>query len=363
MPERHGAWVRYGDPVTDQEIEFAIEHYRVAILQPFETRVLERLKAARSDLMVLCYKCLSSTRDYENGSIITSGVSFEEAEEAGEEWFAHRVDNRTRIEWNTYPGHWQMAVWEQEYQQRWIDNVADELEDSLWDGVMADNDVFDDYYGLNPPIEGGREMVDIRRTMDAFIPRIGERLNSIGKVLIPNIAESRREPGRWERHAAYGGGFEEVWLAYGADDYLPPEAVLAQVEELHGPGLTIARTASDGSDQHPNFLYGLATFWVFGGRGRAAFTATAHDGYSTTPFIPQLDWDLGEPIGEPRQRGNGWSRSFANGWAAVNLNSARRRKIAYEPPPGLMNASGTPAPHRIIIGPHEGVLLVRDPMA
>jgi len=38
-----------------------------------------------------------------------------------------------------------MAVWEPDHRERWCDDVADSLEDSPWDGVMADNDVFDDH--------------------------------------------------------------------------------------------------------------------------------------------------------------------------------------------------------------------------
>ena len=97
-----------------------------------------------------------------DGPIISSGVAFGEAEENGEHWFAHRADGTTRIGWENYDDHWQMAVWEAEYRERWCDNVADELEGSPWDGVLADNDVYDDYYGLRPPIEGGRRMSDIR---------------------------------------------------------------------------------------------------------------------------------------------------------------------------------------------------------
>lgn len=359
MPSRFGAWIRYGNPLSDDQIDFAIENYRVAVLQPWETEAARRLKSAQPDMTVLVYKCLSSTRSYEPGPIYTSGVAYDEAEEAGEHWFAHRLDG-ARIEWTSYPGHWQMAVWDEDYRERWRDNVLDELEDSPWDGVMADNDVYDDYYGLRPPIEAERAMPDIRRALDAFVPFVGAALNEIDKVLVPNIAESRREPGRWARHAAFGGGFEEVWLAYGPEDYLDPATALAQAEEVQGPGLTIMRTASDGTNEHRNFTYGLAAFWIFGGGRGGAFTATAHDGYFATPFIPQLSWNLGEPLQVARQRGNGWSRAFTNGWAAANFNVARRRKITYAVPDGLYDAAGQPAPTRVTLAPHEGVLYVRD---
>jgi hypothetical protein len=355
---RRGAWIRYQDDLTDEQIDFAIENYQVAILQPWERDAAARLKDARPDMTVLAYKCLSSVRDFEHGPVFTSGVTLEEAEEAGEEWFAHR-DDGSRIEWSTYPGHWQMAVWEADYQERWCDNVFDFLEDSPWDGVMADNDVFDDYYGLRTPIEGGRVMADLRQAMDVLVPQAGERVRSIGKLLVPNIAESRREPGRWARHAAWGGGFEEVWLAWGPADFLDPGSALAQMDELRGPGLSIMRIATDGRDDHPNVTYGLAALWVFGPQEQAYFSATDHDGYSGTPFIPQFSWDLGAPLGDAQQRGNGWWREFSGGWAAVNLNDNKRRKITFPVPAGLTAADGQPAPGKVTLLPHEGVLFRR----
>jgi hypothetical protein len=355
---RHGAWLRYGDPLTDDELSFAIENYQVAILQPWETDALCRLKSARPDMTVLCYKCLSSTRSYEPGPIYSSGVSHSEALQAAPHWFARRRDGAL-IEWNTYPGHWQMAVWDTDYQQRWCDNVVRELDGTPWDGVLADNDVFDDYYGIAPPIEGDRTMADFRRALDEFVSRAGTELNRIGKLLVPNIAESRRDPGRWERHARFGGGFEEVWLAWGPDDYLDPPTALAQMEEVCRPGLNIVRVATDGTNEHQNFTYGLAAFWIFGGGQGGAFTATGHDDYSVTPFIPQLNWDLGQPVEKPRRRGYGRSRGFTNGWAAANFNCHPRRAITFKVPEGLSAADSSPAPRRVTLEPHQGVIYRR----
>jgi len=358
-PKRHGAWIRYGgDAITPEQINFAVANYQVAILQPWEMDAARQLKCARPDMTVLCYKCLSSTRDYEPGPVYSSGLGYHEADAIGEHVFAHRLDG-ARIEWNTYSGHWQMAVWDDEYRARWCRNVVNELKDSAWDGIMADNDIFDDYYGLRPPLDAGRELCDIRRALDEFVPAVGSTLNDIGKMLVPNIAESRRDPGRWERHSAYGGGFEEVWLAYGEDDYFSRETVLAQAGQAQGPGLAIMRVASDGTNEHRNFTYGLAAFWIFGGGKGAAFTATGHDQYDVTPFVPQLNWDLGEPLEEVRQRGNGCSRRFSNGWAAINLNARRRAKLTFSVPSGLYDVREQPAPRKVSLMPHEGVLYIR----
>ncbi len=217
------------------------------------------------------------------------------------------------------------------------DDVADEIEESPWDGVMADNDIFDDYYGLKPPIEGGRTLGEIRNAIDRLIDGAGSRLNKMGRILVPNIAESRRDPGRWARHSAYGGGFEEVWMAYGPDEYLDPDASLARAGALVGPDLRIVRTASDGLNEHRNFLYGLAALWIFGGGECSAFTATAHDSYSGTLTSPSSTSICG---GEPQQQPA----------AARLLHTTRRITVT----------GGSGGGGRLDLPPHHGVLLHRE---
>ena len=50
-----GAWIRYGDPISAAQISFAAEHYRAAILQPWELEAAAELKERRPDMTVLCY--------------------------------------------------------------------------------------------------------------------------------------------------------------------------------------------------------------------------------------------------------------------------------------------------------------------
>lgn len=360
MRRRYGAWIRYGGPVTPDQVAFAAEHYASAILQPWEVEVATQLKAARPDMPVLAYKCLSSTRSYETGPLFTSGLSWREADSLGEHLFAHRADG-SRIEWTGYSGHWQMAVWRKEYRERWIANVAAEFRDSVFDGVMADNDVFDDYYGLGLPFGDGCDLTGLRAALDELVTGAGRALNAIGKILVPNIAESRREPGRWQRHAAFGGGYEEVWLAWGPDQHLDTPDVLAQTECLHGPGLTMVRTASDGTGRHPNVLFGLAMFWIFGGgRPGTSYTATGHDQYSGIPHVPALCWDLGEPAGAPQRKDGVRHRTFTGGWAAAHIDRPGSRPVTLPVPAGLVTDTGAAAPATVRLAPRHGVLYRRS---
>ena len=98
--------------------------------------------------------------------------------------------------------------------------------------------------------------------------------------------------------------------------------------------------------------------WVFLGSDPGTFTATAHDGYSVTPYVPELSADLGEPLEDPRQRGNGWSRRFTGGWAAVNLNSSRRRKVTFRVPAGLRDMTGAPVATTLTLDPHNGAVFL-----
>ena len=387
MPGRGaGAWIRYGERLTDSEIAFAAAHYRMAILQPWETEAAALLKDRREDMVVLAYRCLSSARDFEPADRRASGLGLSEARRSG--WVARRASERP-IEWSTYPGHYQMRVWDEEYRRRWIERVLDSVAGTAFDGIMADNDVFDDYYGLDlhsldpTDADAPRDVAGLRAALGQFVDDAGRALTAEDLLLVPNIAEARREPGRWGRHSAWGGGFDECWLGWGDDAFFDEGTALSQMPQLDGPGLSIVRTPSGGFgprfDRSPSALYGLAAFWVFGGgpdcagsvagsigsegpvdsvgpvdssdstgligstgpgdsagsddaragvagppslpRGaaRRAYAATGADDYSRTPWFPALDADLGAPLGEATRDDGVWRRDFEGGVAAVAL--------------------------------------------
>lgn len=348
-----GAWIRYGGPISREQVELAVQRYRVAMIQPWELEVAAELKERRPDMTVLAYKCLSSARDYEPGPLFSSGVSYAQAQE--HDWFAHRLDG-SRIPWSGYDGHWQLRPWSESYRARWTQNVVAEIASGPFDGVMADNDVFDDYYGLGLPLADVADIQDIRAGLGSLVAAAGRALNGEGKILVPNIAESRREPGRWAAHAAYGGGFDECWLGWRHDRLFDPITAQAQISQADGPGISILRVPSDGDDDHPNVDYGLAAFWVFGG-GQGAYAATGHDEYSLTQHRDAFDWDLGAPLGPAKQTRHVWSRHFEAGWAAVNLNesgtAARRMRIK----PGLIDKAGRSMPRSLQLAPTRGVML------
>ncbi|WP_409485237.1 putative glycoside hydrolase [Arsenicicoccus dermatophilus] len=370
MNRRQAAWIRYGGPIGRAELEDAARRCSVAILQPWETDAAAYLKQAAPDLVVLQYRCLSSVRDYEPGPTYSSGVSWAQAEEhdcdcpEGEEWFARRRDG-SRAEWAGYPGHWQMRHWVPSYRRAWLANVQEALTGTAFDGVMADNDVFDDYYELGLPLLDGTTVDDLRASLDDFVPWVGRALVEGGWILVPNVAESRRDPGRWARHGAYGGAFEECWLSWSPGTFLSPGDQLRQLVQVmpgSGPELVVARIATDGScgeQAHPAFRYGLAAWWLVGEGRPGGFAATAHDDYSgPVPWVPELGWDLGRPLGPARVTANALHRDFEGGWCALHVAEAGTEAVRITTPAGLVDREGR-AVAEVTLAAAEGVLLRR----
>ncbi|MDO4901537.1 putative glycoside hydrolase [Actinomyces sp.] len=362
-----GAWIRYGGPLRDGEVEWAARHYRTAVLQPWETDAARRLKDARPDMTVLAYRCLSSVRLFEPPERCASGIGWQQARERG--WIARCGGEM--VEWDTYPGHFQARVWDPAYREAWTERVASSLEGTAFDGVMADNDVFEDYYGVDLSAiaatdpDAPADAAGMRAALGALVEQAGGALAASGRLLVPNIAEARREPGRWRRHAAWGGGFDECWLGWGDDVMFDAATAAAQAEQLAGPGLGLLRTPSGGSgpahDGSRRGMYGLAVFWIVGaGAPQLSYAATGHDDYSRTAWFPAMDADLGRPLGPVRRSGRVWRRRFEGGVAAAILDGEVGGTVTL--PTGAVRPGpqgrpdGDALPRRLRLRPHEGVI-------
>ncbi|WP_257210525.1 putative glycoside hydrolase family 15 protein [Actinomyces ruminis] len=327
-----GAWLRYGEPLAPAEVDFAIAHYRTAVLQPWETVAAARLKDAAPDMTVLAYRCLSSVRIFEPPERRASGIGWSEARNRG--WIARRAGEP--VEWSSYPGHFQARVWDPAYRAAWTERVTASLDGTAFDGVMADNDVFEDYYGLGLPAiavgdpDAPVDVAGLRKALGELVEAAGRALTEAGRLLVPNIAEARREPGRWRQHAAWGGGFEECWLGWGDDAMFDATTAAAQTEQLGGPGLGLLRTPSGGRgrvwDGSQQGLYGLALFWIVAPvlrscpmRPPATTTIRARPG--SRPWTP-ISGVRADPCTSRAGCGGGASR------AALRRQSSTGRRVA-----------------------------------
>lgn len=320
-------WTAIGASPTDAELEAAVGRYGVVVLNAWETSALRRLKELDPEITVLVYKDLSSTRGYaavRDGKAPT-GVGYDEAEAA---WFA-RDSAGERIEWRSYSEHWQMAVWEPAYQQRWAENVAAEVVAEGWDGVLADNDFARLSFYSDAVLAGTTDQAGtdqrIRDGLDGLVEAAGTRLAAAGKLLVPNVSEARLHPGRWERHSRYGGAMEENFAYFygsgGGGSFLTsedPAGWLAQTDQIAlGGSLSLLVTRVDAGDERAQrFAYASA---LVRGAGQVCWSAERIGDYSEPVWTQAQDIELGGARGPVVRYDAGvWARTFDNGWVAVN---------------------------------------------
>jgi hypothetical protein len=356
-------WMKLDGSPTTTETTFAAAHYRVVVLNAWETAAMRRIKAANPAVTVLAYKCLSSTRSYsgavDNGADATylpTGVGYVEAG-AHPEWFATDSATGARVQWGPYPKHWQMAVWNAAYQQRWATNVADEVAREGWDGVMADNALTTLKWYSHAALAGAPNDTAIRSGIRSLISTAANALHAKGKVLVPNIGESRLYTGLWSDWTGLADGGQEESFAHMDEDPSTgfvgdwgPDGYAAQAAEMGAPGLNLAITRYLPGDTR-SYRYGLASFYVSGG-GRGAFTASSD--YGSQPLQTEQTWDLGSPVTGVTRVGPAYTRLFSGGFAATNPSETS--SVTVPAPAGATDAAGK-AVSSVSLAPHTGIVL------
>jgi len=361
-----GLWYAIGDRPTDDELEAAADRYGVVVLNAWETDALQRLKELDPDITVLVYKDFSSTRDYagavrDDGSDAEhqpTGIGFAAAESDNPEWFATDTDG-DRIEWDGYPQHWQMTVWEPSYQRAWADAVTDEVVEEGWDGVFADNDFATLRFYSDAVLEGtdSTDETDqlIRDGLDEMITVVGERLAEEGKKLVPNVSEARLYPGRWVEHSRFGGAMEENFAQRDDGRLLTWEGAgwTELLETAADPErLTLLVTAGDDRAAET----GAAGAALLAGPG-VCWSAAHEVGYKEPEWTVAQSADLGAPRGTPEATEDGaWVREFERGYAVVNPTSG---DLDVELPNGLTDLNGAPIGTSLTVPAADGLVLVQ----
>lgn len=369
------AWVRHSPGgsavITEQEVATWASRCVIAVLDPWESAAAASLKASAPHVVVLCRKDMATVDQAEPGPIYSSGISYEQAERTPA-WFA--VDRAgDRITSGEDSGRWHMRVWDPAYRAAWVAGVLRELDDSPFDGVLAVGDL-EENPRLNLPLPDLGSRTQQREANDHLVAEAGAALRAQGKILVTSVGDARRSPRRWVSLSEWGGVFEPGWLSTVEGRILDPGTARQQTERLNPQDSEVVPTdrwvlvrlpvsvdspTSDGSSAAEEAMvrYGLAAFWVFGG-GRGIYAATSLDG-QRSHWIPEMQWDLGEPIDPPESVVNLWTRTFTKGWVAVNLASDGRRRRHVTLPSGYMLPDGSEPPEQVVLGAHQGLLLRR----
>jgi hypothetical protein len=250
-----------------------------------------------------------------------------------------------------------MAVWNPAYQQRWASNVAAEVAANGWDGILADNALTTLKWYSSATLAGAPTSTALRAAERALIATAGAALKAKGKVLVPNIGESRLYPGLWADWTSLGGGGQEESFAHMDDDPSTgfigdwgSDGYTAQAAEMAAPGLNLAITRYLPGDLR-SYRYGYSMFLVNGG-GRGAFTASSD--YGSQPLQTEQTWDVGAPVTGITRVGPAYVRTFTGVFAATNPSETQ--SVVVPAPAGAVDAAGQPVT-AVTLTPHTGVVL------
>lgn len=361
-------WYGIGDKPTDADIELAARRYQVVVLNAWELDALHKLRELNPDVKVLVYKDLSSTRNYEGAVIgdqdaplLPTGIGYYAAERGNPEWFA--LDSAgSRIGWEGFPQHWQMTVWDTNYQQAWTDAVTEEVVREGWDGVLADND-FNTLSHYSPVLLQGtasREETDqkLRDGLDVFLGKVGDTLRDKGKMFVPNVSETFLRPGRWTAHSRYSGAMEENFgfrddggggglLTFQGNQWQELRAQAALGESW----LLLVTHTKDARQERAGYASAALLAGPY-----SCWTKSTTPNYLDPEWSTLQDAGLGEAVDWAGREPSGvWTRTFTHGWVAVNPTGAA---AAVTPPAGLVDLEGNPVT-QVDLAAADGVVLVK----
>jgi len=358
-------WIDLEDVPSPETIRAVAARYEVVVLNAWATDARALLKSLNPNIKVLVYKDLSSTRSYavtagRDQHPLPTGVGYVEAHST---WFAVDTAGR-RIEWGPYPRHWQMKVWNPDYQAAWVRNVTSEVDAVGWDGVLADNGLSSLSPYSNAVLQGTRSRAEsdalIRRGVDDLVNNAGDALRASGKLMVTNVPDGRLDLDRWFALASIGGAMDENFAHWGTDPHVGyvtdwgPSGWIGQTEELRAP-LTLLVTRSGAGDSTAlRYGYGSA---LVRSVGQVVWTGETDGRYRSPELFSWQTVNIGAPLQPGARRPSGvWAREFQSGLVLVNPGTA---SASTDITSGWCDLAGRSAGTRVSVPPHDADLLVR----
>jgi hypothetical protein len=310
-----------------------LSRFGYVTLHAWEYGRIAAIKRASPNVKVLVYKDMAYSAEYmcrggRDADLLPSGVGYCWALANHPDWFTLDGEGR-RIEFDSYPGLWQMDVGARAYQDAWAANVLAELRQHGWDGVVIDDANPDESDQL-----GGKTMREYptqpsyQAATRSFLANVGPRLMRAGFLVLPNIQANPvlADAKLWADWIQFtSGGHREYWMKWGSgpggqygergwDDL---EAVFETVQRA-GKIFLATTTGPDGDVR--SMRWARASFLVGWTGGPSALIFDP--GASVDPWSPEWTIDIGRPRA-PRLRvgAQAWRRDYTGGTAVLNASS------------------------------------------
>lgn len=347
MPAVGNSYVGVGDaqsfwlhlnstPTPEWMLAAEARRHAYIVLNAWEGDILRRIKHYNPKVQVFVYKDLSSTRSYAcRGGVddkhLPAGVGYCAADRDHPEWFLENAKGK-RLEYDGYPGHWQMDIGNTAYQNTWADNVIADAKASGFDGVFMDNALFtcDAYHpGVCPrkyPTDAA-----FQTAYQQMLANTRPKFTAANLKTVANLTNARLHAGAWDAYTEHlDGGFDEWWIAFSNDNLLPEydQGWSRQVAEIaanerRGKITWVQPHFSPGREQP--LRYAMASYFlVVGDKAAIAETEKPDDYGDPTARDPMYHWNLGTAERPYREIApKVYRRDFTCGAVIVNANPTK----------------------------------------
>ena len=341
-----------------------LSRYGYVTLNSWQHDQIAKIRAASPGTKILVYKDMASTRSSAckgglDAPLLPAGVGYCWAEQHAPDWFT-RDGAGNRIEWKYFPGHWQMDVGTQAYQDAWATNVLAELEAYGWDGVTIDNANVDPsaYFDGRSSLEYPSQE-DYAAATRSFLARVGPRLMSAGRLVLPNIQANPvlADDKLWADWIQFtSGGIREYWMKWGTDangrfgggGWEDLQGVFSEVQQA---GKIFLTSVYGSISDVQTMRWARASFLVGWNGGPAAIAFDPANGVEM--WHPEWTVEIGSPTGRRYPVGGAWRRDFTGGTAIANPSSTAQ---IVSVGPGYVLPNGTDV-SLVTLAPLTGIVL------
>lgn len=337
-----------------------LARYRHVFFNPWYHAMARQVKAQGTGTKVYAYKDMSSVRNggpgmaCQPGTPPNTGVTHAEAQ-ANPDWFLLDAAGR-RIEWQPWPGCWQMDVGHPGYQQRWLENVLADLRQHGWDGVTIDNANVDfGYFPGRVPAKYSTPAA-FQAATRSFLAYVGPRLIEAGFLVLPNIAARPlvATPELWEDWTQFtSGGVQEFFVRWNCDGCYFDEWGWNWTQSLFRRMQERGRIflAGGPTPERPRDPRLCRASFLIGWDGRSDSAIGCGD------YSSEWAFEIGTPTGPRVQVGSAWRRDYTRGAALVNVSNRQSQRVALGA--GYLLPGGSPAT-TVDLPPQSGLVLRRS---
>lgn len=301
-------------------------HYRAIALNSWNYPWISAIRAANPSVKVFEYKDLTSSRpsacqQSQDGALnnqLPAGIDYCWAKANHPDWFL-KNSSGTDLQEKNFPDNHEMAYGLKAYQDQWASNVAADLVAENWDGVVMDNALTNNAYGVSPTYPTD---ASVQAAMQSMLAEVGPQIKAAHRLEIANVGFDTEYPGIWAAWLPYLTGLTDQYTwswSTSVDQSVPDWNIFENEVKSCADAHDLCWFNVGATQLLPQSLvtFAVASYLLY-----ADGNSLLGPGDMLWSNYPALYTNLGAALGAAHINANGnWQRDFQGGSVIVNLST------------------------------------------